>query len=139
MGKKSFITLGIESSCDETGIGLYSSEKGLLAHKLFSQVDLHAEYGGVVPELASRDHIQRVLPLIIEALDACNIELEELNGIAYTAGPGLSGALLVGGSIAQSLAWGLGIPALGVHHMDCLLYTSPSPRDRQKSRMPSSA
>ena len=118
MGKKSFITLGIESSCDETGIGLYSSDQGLLAHKLFSQVDLHAEYGGVVPELASRDHIQRVLPLIIETLDACNIELEELNGIAYTAGPGLSGALLVGGSIAQSLAWGLGIPALGVHHME---------------------
>ena len=103
MSKKSFITLGIESSCDETGIGLYSSEKGLLVHKLFSQVDLHAEYGGVVPELASRDHIQRVLPLIRETLDACNIELEELTGIAYTAGPGLSGALLVGGSIAQSL------------------------------------
>ena len=118
MSKKSFITLGIESSCDETGIGLYSSEKGLLVHKLFSQVDLHAEYGGVVPELASRDHIQRVLPLIRETLDACNIELEELTGIAYTAGPGLSGALLVGGSIAQSLAWGLGIPALGVHHME---------------------
>jgi N6-L-threonylcarbamoyladenine synthase len=118
VSKKSFITLGIESSCDETGIGLYSSEKGLLAHKLFSQVDLHAEYGGVVPELASRDHIQRVLPLIRETLDACNIELEDLTGIAYTAGPGLSGALLVGGSIAQSLAWGLRIPALGVHHME---------------------
>ena len=118
MSKKSFITLGIESSCDETGIGLYSSEKGLLVHKLFSQVDLHAEYGGVVPELASRDHIQRVLPLIRETLDAGNIKLEKLTGIAYTAGPGLSGALLVGGSIAQSLAWGLGIPALGVHHME---------------------
>jgi len=116
--KKSFITLGVESSCDETGIGLYSSEKGLLAHKLFSQVDLHAEYGGVVPELASRDHIQRVLPLIRETLDDSNIKLEELTGIAYTAGPGLSGALLVGGSIAQSLAWGLGIPAIGVHHME---------------------
>jgi len=116
--KKSFITLGIESSCDETGIGLYSSDQGLLTHKLFSQVDLHAEYGGVVPELASRDHIQRALPLIRETLDASNIKLEELTGIAYTAGPGLSGALLVGGSIAQSLAWGLGIPALGVHHME---------------------
>jgi len=90
----------------------------LLTHKLFSQVDLHAEYGGVVPELASRDHIQRALPLIRETLNASNIELEELTGIAYTAGPGLSGALLVGGSIAQSLAWGLGIPALGVHHME---------------------
>ena len=118
MSKKSFITLGIESSCDETGVGLYSSDKGLLVHKLFSQVDLHAEYGGVVPELASRDHIQRVLPLIRETLDDSNIKLEELTGIAYTAGPGLSGALLVGGSIAQSLAWGLGIPALGVHHME---------------------
>ena len=118
MSKKSFITLGIESSCDETGIGLYSSDRGLLAHKLFSQVDLHAEYGGVVPELASRDHIQRALPLIRETLDAGNIELDKLTGIAYTAGPGLSGALLVGGSIAQSLSWGLGIPALGVHHME---------------------
>ena len=118
MVKKSFITLGIESSCDETGIGLYSSDQGLLTHKLFSQVDLHAEYGGVVPELASRDHIQRVLPLIRETLDDSSIKLEELTGIAYTAGPGLSGALLVGGSIAQSLAWGLGIPALGVHHME---------------------
>ena len=118
MSKKSFITLGIESSCDETGIGLYSSDQGLLTHKLFSQVDLHAEYGGVVPELASRDHIQRALPLIRETLNASNINLEELTGIAYTAGPGLSGALLVGSSIAQSLAWGLGIPALGVHHME---------------------
>jgi len=118
VSKKSFITLGIESSCDDTGIGLYSSDRGLLAHKLFSQVDLHAEYGGVVPELASRDHIQRALPLIRETLDAGNIELDKLTGIAYTAGPGLSGALLVGGSIAQSLAWGLGIPALGVHHME---------------------
>ena len=118
MIKRSFITLGVESSCDETGIGLYSSDQGLLTHKLFSQVDLHAEYGGVVPELASRDHIQRALPLIKEALDASDIALKELTGIAYTAGPGLSGALLVGSSIAQSLAWGLGIPAIGVHHME---------------------
>jgi len=118
VSKKSFITLGIESSCDETGIGLYETNRGLLAHKLFSQVDLHSEYGGVVPELASRDHIQRALPLIRETLDVSDIKLEELTGIAYTAGPGLSGALLVGGSIAQSLAWGLSIPALGVHHME---------------------
>lgn len=118
LSKKSFITLGIESSCDETGIGLYSSDQGLLTHKLFSQVDLHSEYGGVVPELASRDHIQRAIPLIRETLDTSDIALEELSGIAYTAGPGLSGALLVGGSIAQSLAWGLGIPAIGVHHME---------------------
>ena len=112
------ITLGIESSCDETGIGIYTSESGLISHKLFSQVSLHAEYGGVVPELASRDHIQRAIPLIKEALNESGIKLTELTGIAYTAGPGLSGALLVGGSIAQSLAWGLGIPALGVHHME---------------------
>ncbi len=112
------ITLGIESSCDETGIGIYTSKGGLISHKLFSQVSLHAEYGGVVPELASRDHIQRAIPLIKEALNESGIKLNELTGIAYTAGPGLSGALLVGGSIAQSLAWGLGIPALGVHHME---------------------
>ena len=112
------ITLGIESSCDETGIGIYTSESGLISHKLFSQVSLHAEYGGVVQELASRDHIQRAIPLIKEALNESGIKLNELTGIAYTAGPGLSGALLVGGSIAQSLAWGLGIPALGVHHME---------------------
>jgi N6-L-threonylcarbamoyladenine synthase len=115
---KNLITLGIESSCDETGIGIYTSESGLISHKLFSQVSLHAEYGGVVPELASRDHIQRAIPLIKEALNESGIKLNELTGIAYTAGPGLSGALLVGGSIAQSLAWGLGIPALGVHHME---------------------
>ena len=118
VANKNLITLGIESSCDETGIGIYSSKKGLISHKLFSQVDLHAEYGGVVPELASRDHIQRALPLIKEALSDSHIQLKDLTGIAYTAGPGLSGALLVGGSIAQSLAWGLGIPALGVHHME---------------------
>ena len=115
---KNLITMGIESSCDETGIGIYTSESGLISHKLFSQVSLHAEYGGVVPELASRDHIQRAIPLIKEALNESGIKLNELTGIAYTAGPGLSGALLVGGSIAQSLAWGLGIPALGVHHME---------------------
>ncbi len=118
MASKNLITLGIESSCDETGIGIYTSKGGLISHKLFSQVNLHAEYGGVVPELASRDHIQRAIPLIKESLNESGIKLNELTGIAYTAGPGLSGALLVGGSIAQSLAWGLGIPALGVHHME---------------------
>ena len=118
MASNNLITLGIESSCDETGIGIYSSDSGLISHKLFSQVSLHAEYGGVVPELASRDHIQRAIPLIKEALNDSGINLNDLTGIAYTAGPGLSGALLVGGSIAQSLAWGLGIPALGVHHME---------------------
>ena len=118
MAKTNLITLGIESSCDETGIGIYSSKDGLISHKLFSQVKLHEEYGGVVPELASRDHIQKAIPLIKDALKESGDELAQLTGIAYTAGPGLSGALLVGSSIAQSLAWGLDIPALGVHHME---------------------
>lgn len=113
-----FITLGIESSCDETGIGLYSEQEGLIAHQLFSQVEIHAEYGGVVPELASRDHIQRVLPLIKAVLKAANRQLTDIDGIAYTAGPGLAGALLVGSAVAKSLAWSLKIPALGVHHME---------------------
>ena len=118
MARKNLVTLGIESSCDETGIGIYTSEDGLISHKLFSQVKLHEEYGGVVPELASRDHIQKTIPLIKDALTDSGVQLHELTGIAYTAGPGLSGALLVGSSIAQSLAWGLDIPALGVHHME---------------------
>ena len=118
MARKNLITLGIESSCDETGIGIYTSKDGLISHKLFSQVKLHEEYGGVVPELASRDHIQKTIPLIKDALYDRGVQLHELTGIAYTAGPGLSGALLVGSSIAQSLAWGLDIPALGVHHME---------------------
>ncbi|CAC9445622.1 Kinase-Associated Endopeptidase (Kae1), required for threonylcarbamoyladenosine t(6)A37 formation in tRNA [uncultured Gammaproteobacteria bacterium] len=113
-----FITLGIESSCDETGIGLYSQQDGLIAHQLFSQVDIHQEYGGVVPELASRDHIQRVLPLIKAVLEDGKIKLTDISAIAYTAGPGLAGALLVGSAVAKSLAWSLKIPALGVHHME---------------------
>jgi N6-L-threonylcarbamoyladenine synthase len=115
---KNFITLGIESSCDETGIGLYSSDQGLIAHQLFSQVEMHAEYGGVVPELASRDHIQRTIPLIKAVLSEAKLQLSDINGIAYTAGPGLAGALLVGSSVAKSLAWSLNIPALAVHHME---------------------
>ncbi len=117
-GKLSFITLGIESSCDETGIGLYHSEKGLIGHQLFSQVAIHAEYGGVVPELASRDHIQRVVPLIKAVLKEVELTLSDISGIAYTAGPGLAGALLVGSAVAKSLAWSLNIPSLGVHHME---------------------
>ncbi|MBC8494062.1 MAG: tRNA (adenosine(37)-N6)-threonylcarbamoyltransferase complex transferase subunit TsaD [Candidatus Thioglobus sp.] len=113
-----FITLGIESSCDETGIGLYHSEQGLIGHQLFSQVEIHAEYGGVVPELASRDHIQRALPLIKAVLKEAECTLNDISGIAYTAGPGLAGALLVGSAVAKSLAWSLKIPALGVHHME---------------------
>jgi N6-L-threonylcarbamoyladenine synthase len=115
---KPFVTLGIESSCDETGIGLYSSDQGLISHQLFSQVEMHAEYGGVVPELASRDHIQRAIPLIKAVLSEAKLQLSDVSGIAYTAGPGLAGALLVGSSVARSLAWSLNIPALAVHHME---------------------
>ncbi len=110
--------LGIETSCDETGIALVDSEEGLLAHALYSQIALHADYGGVVPELASRDHIRKTVPLIREVLSAAGKDLSALSGIAYTAGPGLVGALLVGASIARSLAWSLNIPAIGVHHME---------------------
>ncbi len=110
--------LGIESSCDETGVAIYDTEKGLLADQLYSQIALHAEYGGVVPELASRDHIRKTTPLIKEALAEAELSLSELDGIAYTRGPGLIGALMVGASIGRSLAWGLGIPAVGVHHME---------------------
>lgn len=112
------LVLGIESSCDETGIAVYDSEKGLLAHELHSQVELHALYGGVVPELASRDHIQRVIPLIRKTIKDANCQLSEIDGIAYTKGPGLMGALLTGSSVARSLAFALNIPAVGVHHME---------------------
>lgn len=110
--------LGIETSCDETGVAIYHSVRGLLSHALHSQVKTHAEYGGVVPELASRDHIRQSIPLIREVLNAAGISRNDLNGIAYTAGPGLMGALLVGASIARSLAFSLKIPALGIHHME---------------------
>jgi len=110
--------LGIETSCDETGIAIYDSERGLLGDALYSQVKLHQQYGGVVPELASRDHIRRTLPLIREVLAQADCTLDDLNGIAYTAGPGLAGALLVGASIGRSLGMTLGIPTLGVHHME---------------------
>lgn len=110
--------LGIETSCDETGIAIYDTERGLLAHRLFSQIAMHAEYGGVVPELASRDHIRRVLPLVREALQAADLTLSDIDGIAHTAGPGLIGALMTGAAIARSLAWGLDLPIIGVHHME---------------------
>jgi N6-L-threonylcarbamoyladenine synthase len=112
------LVLGIESSCDETGIALYDTEFGLLSHALHSQVDMHAEFGGVVPELASRDHIRRALPLTELVLKQANKTLKDINGIAYTQGPGLAGALLVGTSIAQSLAFSLNIPSVGVHHLE---------------------
>ncbi|MDO7667937.1 MAG: tRNA (adenosine(37)-N6)-threonylcarbamoyltransferase complex transferase subunit TsaD [Pseudomonadota bacterium] len=110
--------LGIESSCDETGIALYDSEKGLLAHALYSQIALHAEYGGVVPELASRDHIRKTLPLINEVLAQAKLTRADIDAVAYTAGPGLVGALLVGSAIGRSIAWALGVPALAINHME---------------------
>jgi len=112
------LVLGIESSCDETGIALYDTEKGLVSHALHSQIEMHAEYGGVVPELASRDHIRRVLPLIQKVLNDAKLELKNIDGIAYTKGPGLSGALLVGTSVAEALAFTLNIPTIGVHHLE---------------------
>ncbi|MDN3648603.1 tRNA (adenosine(37)-N6)-threonylcarbamoyltransferase complex transferase subunit TsaD [Reinekea marina] len=110
--------LGIETSCDETGVAIYDSERGLMSHVLYSQVKMHAEFGGVVPELASRDHIRKLLPLIKEAFAKAGLKLGEVDGVAYTAGPGLVGALMVGAATARSLAFGWGVPALGVHHME---------------------
>lgn len=112
------LVLGIETSCDETGVALYDSERGLLADALFSQIDLHRVYGGVVPELASRDHIKRILPLIEQVLNEAHCSKQYIQGIAYTAGPGLVGALLVGASCAQALAFAWDVPAVGVHHME---------------------
>jgi len=113
--------LGIETSCDETGIAIYDGENGLMGHQLFSQIDLHKQYGGVVPELASRDHVRRILPLIQSCLDEAGTKLIDLSGIAYTEGPGLMGALLVGTTVGRSLAYALSIPAVGVHHMEAHL------------------
>lgn len=110
--------LGIETSCDETGIAIYDTEQGLLAHQLYSQVKLHADYGGVVPELASRDHVRKTLPLIQAALKQANLASQDIDGVAYTAGPGLVGALLVGACIGRSLALGWQVPAVAVHHME---------------------
>ncbi|HEC20129.1 MAG TPA: tRNA (adenosine(37)-N6)-threonylcarbamoyltransferase complex transferase subunit TsaD [Gammaproteobacteria bacterium] len=112
------LTLGIETSCDETGIALYHSEHGLLGDALYSQIELHADYGGVVPELASRDHVRKTLPLIRQVLDQAGCRKQDISGVAYTAGPGLVGALLVGTSIGRSLAWSWGVPAVAVHHME---------------------
>lgn len=110
--------LGIETSCDETGVAIYADDTGLLAHRLYSQIELHAEFGGVVPELASRDHVRKLLPLLRELTQAAGIRLQDIDAIAYTRGPGLIGALLVGTSMAEALAWSLDIPALGIHHME---------------------
>ncbi|MFK8042230.1 tRNA (adenosine(37)-N6)-threonylcarbamoyltransferase complex transferase subunit TsaD [Congregibacter sp.] len=110
--------LGIETSCDETGVALYSTERGLLAHTLYSQIEVHREYGGVVPELASRDHVRKTLPLVQEVLNQAGFQTSDVDAVAYTAGPGLVGALMVGATMARSLALGWGVPALGVHHME---------------------
>jgi O-sialoglycoprotein endopeptidase (EC 3.4.24.57) len=110
--------LGIETSCDETGVAIYDDQAGLLSHQLYSQVKLHADYGGVVPELASRDHVKKTLPLIKAAMAQANLTPDQLDGIAYTAGPGLVGALLVGSTIGRSLAYAWQVPAVGVHHME---------------------
>ena len=113
--------LGIETSCDETAIAIYDSKLGILSHCLYSQIDLHNKYGGVVPELASREHVLKVLPLVKKALVEAKTEFNLLNGIAYTIGPGLMGALLVGGTVGRSLAYSLSLPAIGVHHMEAHL------------------
>ncbi len=112
------IIIGFESSCDETGVAVVCTQRGLLAHALHSQIAMHQEYGGVVPELASRDHIRRVLPLTREALANAGLSIKDIDAVAYTAGPGLAGALLVGASVAQSFAWARGLPAIPIHHLE---------------------
>ncbi len=118
MATPNLTTLGIETSCDETGLALYNTERGLLGHALFSQIDIHAAYGGVVPEIASRDHLRKLLPLLQEVLDQAGMQRSDIDAVAYTAGPGLVGALLVGACLGQSLAFALQRPALGVHHLE---------------------
>ena len=112
------IVLGIETSCDETGVALYDSQRGLLGEALYSQVGLHAKYGGVVPELASRDHVRKLLPMVSQAIEKSGITMKDISGVAYTAGPGLVGALLVGATAGRCLAWTWGVPAIAIHHME---------------------
>jgi len=112
------IVLGFESSCDETGVAVVCTERGVLAHALHSQIAMHSEYGGVVPELASRDHVRRIIPLTRQVMGQAGLELKDVDVVAYTAGPGLAGALLVGAAVAQSVAWALGKPAFGIHHLE---------------------
>lgn len=125
------LVLGIETSCDETGVALFHTRYGLLRHVLHSQTEMHGEYGGVVPELASRDHIRRVLPLIRKTLTESGQTLQDLDAIAYTRGPGLAGALLVGASVAAALGFALEVPAIGIHHLEghllSPLLSTPSP------------
>jgi len=112
------IVLGIETSCDETGVAVYDSARGLLGDALYSQIGVHAKYGGVVPELASRDHVRKLLPLVKQTIDKSGIVSSDIGGVAYTAGPGLVGALLVGATAGRCLAWTWGVPAIGIHHME---------------------
>ena len=119
--EKSLAILAIETSCDETAAAVIDSNKGLIAHSIFSQVTLHKKFGGVVPELASREHIRMLLPLIDELLRSNHLDLEAIDAIAYTAGPGLVGALLVGSVLANGLAFSLGIPSIPIHHMEAHL------------------
>lgn len=121
MAIKSKLVLGIETSCDETGVALYDTVEGLKGHKLYSQVKLHAQYGGVVPELASRDHIKKLLPLIKDLLNEIEVNVNTIDSIAYTKGPGLSGALLVGTTVANALGYSLKRPVIGVHHLEAHL------------------
>lgn len=110
--------LGIETSCDETGVAIYGGESGLIAHCLYSQITIHSDYGGVVPELASRDHIRKLSPLIKQCMAEATLRPSDINGVAYTAGPGLVGPLMIGATLGRSLAWAWNIPALGIHHME---------------------
>jgi len=110
--------LGIETSCDDTGVAIYDTEQGLLAHILYSQIKTHQEYGGVVPELAARDHIRKVVPLVDAALNKAKCEANSITAVAYTSGPGLAGALLAGSAVAKGLAFSWDVPAIGVHHME---------------------
>ena len=112
------IVLGIETSCDETGVAIYDSARGLLGDALYSQIDVHAKYGGVVPELASRDHVRKLLPMVDQAIDKSGISKKNITGVAYTAGPGLVGALLVGATAGRCMAWTWGVPAIAIHHME---------------------
>ncbi len=130
--------LGIETSCDETGVAVYDTalpgNAALRAHAVYSQIALHAEYGGVVPELASRDHVRKLLPLIRQTLAEAELGVGDIDGVAYTAGPGLVGALLVGAGVARSLAWALDVPAVGVHHMECHLLAPLMEHDDPRGR-----
>ncbi len=128
--------LGIETSCDETGVAVYDSEQGLLAEALYSQIELHADYGGVVPELASRDHVRKLVPLIEQVLADASLTRTDIDGIAYTSGPGLAGALLVGAAVGRSLAYAWEVPAIGVHHMEGHLLAPLLAADQENVEFP---